>query len=447
MNMNPKQEAGIPTLFVSGLFQGFTLIMLFISLLYGQQGLVLLSLLILVMFNGALLWCRLSLSGLNGRLIPVRERVFPGEVFVLKAQAVNKKFLPVWLQLNVMVNRLLLPPVPAAAPDDLLSYSPHSAHTAPVDSDQGFLSTQERDQPGSVEAASFPDHPVSGQEVLNGEGGLLWQQQAGWSWDLVAQQRGVFEVGPLQLGAGDLFGFYSQGKNISQKYEIIVYPRLVPLNIFNAPLRELFGAPGTKSPVVDPVYPVATRDYQQGQPARHIHWKASARHWRLQEKVFEPSAQQKILMVVDVEQFRRHKADHAFERTLEVVASLAVHLEGGSRAYGLASNGVLTGEKDLPAFLAPGRGVGQLPRFLEMLARLQVVPGNRIEAVLLQGAGLLRSVTCFYFAYDGAGFVSAQDLFTTFRVPVNTVTVVPPTFSSSSSFLLDELTGEEVAAG
>ncbi|MBW1691959.1 MAG: DUF58 domain-containing protein, partial [Deltaproteobacteria bacterium] len=48
---------------------------------------------------------------------------------------------------------------------------------------------------------------------------------------------------------------------------------------------------------------LGTRDYQNWRPARHIHWKASASHNRLQEKVFEPSEQEKVLLAVEVSQF------------------------------------------------------------------------------------------------------------------------------------------------
>lgn len=370
----------LPTLFASGLFQVFTLVLLFIALLYGQRGLVLLALLVLAMFNGAFLWSRFSLTGLTSRLSLSRDRVFPGEPLILKAEATNNKYLPVWLQLAVSTDRLLLPPDHA---------SPFPSAAVPADAPLH----------SSNQAEATDELLPSSRETLFGEGGLLWQQQAGWSWELKPQQRGIYSVGTLRLAAGDLFGFYKQEKNIPRTLSVIVYPRLVTLNDFAVPLQELYGAAGAKSPVVDPVYAVATRDYREGSPARFIHWKASVRQRRLQEKVFEPSAQQKILLALDVALFHRHKALQAFERTLEVAASLAVQLEQRGRAFGLVSNGSMQRSKDLPASLNAGGGTHQLLHLLEMLARLQPLPRGSMEQELLRIGSLSRGITCLYFTY------------------------------------------------
>ena len=247
---------------------------------------------------------------------------------------------------------------------------------------------------------------------------------------------------------GDLFGFYRREKVFPQKCPVIVYPRLVPLNLLEAPLRELFGVPGIKSPVVDPVYPIATRDYQEGRPARHIHWKASARHGRLQEKLFEPSAQQKIMLAVVVEQFHREKADAAFERTLEFAASLAVELEQRGRSFGLVSNGALVWQekKELSAFLPPGRGFNQLLHLLELLARLQPEPRHDLAAALLAGAVNLRGVTCLFLAYDPAQLSDhVRDCFKRLQVPVIHIGSSPAACTGGGYYHLDALVAKEAA--
>ena len=89
-----------------------------------------------------------------------------------------------------------------------------------------------------------------------------------------------------------------------------------------------------------------------------FHWKASARHNRLQEKVFESTHQEKILLVVDVGSFARHQAEEDFERALEVVASLAVRLDQQGHALGLIANGCLVGGG--PAIVPVARNDQQL---------------------------------------------------------------------------------------
>ena len=74
---------------------------------------------------------------------------------------------------------------------------------------------------------------------------------------------------------------------------------------FNLPKRDFFGVPGGESPVNDPVYILGTSDYHYGRPSKYIHWKASARYQRLQEKVFDSSEQEKVLFLIDVGEFAK----------------------------------------------------------------------------------------------------------------------------------------------
>ena len=270
------QEHRLPTLFIVPLIQFFVGLLLFIALLHGQRDLTVLAFLVLGMVIGARVWSRLSLSGIKSYSTVDRQKVFPGQTLTLKMSAENAKLLPVWLQIKV-----------------------------PVD--------------GSL-------HPFSRETTFAKESGLLWYQRVQFQWELTAQRRGVHEIGPAQVKVADPFGFFPREKEAQGSLHIIVYPRLVPLKPISLPRRDLFGVPGAKSPVQDPIYILGTRDYQHWQPARYIHWKASARHNRLQEKIFEPSEQEKVLLVVEVDQFAQNSAGASFERTLEVGASLAVRL-------------------------------------------------------------------------------------------------------------------------
>ncbi len=417
---NPSRQGVTPILFSSIPLQVLTAIILFIALLYEQPGLVLLCLLLLIMFNGARLWCSYSLSGIAYNLVPARDKAFPGDELILKAETINNKILPVWVDLAVFVDQNLLSPV-SGDTDPALNSPEHSSKTVTV------------------------------QKVnLYGGGGLLWKSKASLDWTLHPQRRGVYETGPARLTAGDLFGFYRQEKYFSQTRTIIVYPRLINLKPFSMPQRELYGIPGSKSAVVDPVYPVATRDYREGSPARHIHWKASARLGRLQEKIFEPSVQQKTMLVVNVEGFIAEDAAELFEQTLEVVASLAVQLAQQGRIFGMISNGLLIGEKKTTytAVLPPGKHASQLTRLLEMLARLQLQSGSVAISGLLPAAGLSRGITCLYFTCGQSRVDSSvRALLGRFKIPLVVITARGPVDDPDSGAVnIAELIGEGVAA-
>jgi uncharacterized protein (DUF58 family) len=215
---------------------------------------------------------------------------------------------------------------------------------------------------------------------------------------LNAGKRGVYDVGPVRIMSGDLFGFFPKEKEMEKSFELVVYPKLVPLKTFSLPRRDFFGAAGAESPVKDPVYILGTTDYCHGRPAKSIHWKASARHHRLQEKVFEPSAQEKILLVVDVDGFQEERAIEPFERTLEAAASLAVQLDRRGFALGLLTNGTTRGRDR--SYLRVTRNEAQLQEILETFARLEAKAMMDMAGLVKRGLALPFGVSCVYFAFE-----------------------------------------------
>jgi uncharacterized protein (DUF58 family) len=349
-----------PSLFLVGL-------LLFVALLNGQRELTVLSLLVLGMAGVAKLWARATRAGLQCRVALDRDRLFPGETARLTAEVENLRLLPALVEVAVPAPGLRPPGTPAA----------------------------------------------------HGARGLLWYQTATFRWELQAFRRGVYPVGPLRMQSGDLLGFYAASRPDGAHAEVLVYPRIRPLLPPAVPRRDFFGIPGANSPVRDPVYILGTRDYQPGRPAKHIHWKASARHHRLQEKLFEPSEQEKVLLAVTVEGFAPAD-DEAFERTLEACASLAVRLDRAGVALGAAVDGVLVG--DASPLVPVGRRPQQLQAILELLARLTPTPAAPLRDVL--GATLPWGLTCVCFSLDGARSAAVECLEQR-RVPVLRVAARP----------------------
>ncbi len=358
------REERVPSAFSLSLIQFFVVLLIFMALLNGQRSLTILGFLVLGLTMGARLWARMGLSGITCLWGAGNDRVFPGEKVTLRLQAENHKFLPVWLRIAI--------PLLRAPPE---------------------------------------------KQTLSKESGLLWYQRAQFEWEPVARKRGVYQIGPPRIRAGDLLGFYEREKRLEEQLSLIVYPRLVPLKSFSIPARDIFGVPGAKSPVQDPVYILGTRDYQHGQPAKYIHWKATARHHRLQEKIFEPSRQEKILLLVEVEGFSRKEAREDFESALEVVGSLAVRFERRGYAVGLVTNGVMVGE--YPRILPVSRNPRQVGAVLEALARLDMRAGEDLLDTLYHRLQIPWGISCLYFSHQKDEMARrAADYFRRERVPV-----------------------------
>jgi uncharacterized protein (DUF58 family) len=370
----------IPSLFATSVILFFVGIFLFIALLNGQRDLIILTLLVFVMIGGLKLWARLSPAGIRCTLMLEKNRVFAGDKLLLKTRAENGKFLPVRLEVEI-----------------------------PVD---GF------------------SHTFRNEAPLEGQESLLWYQMTGFQWEFTAATRGILEIGPLKILTGDLFGFFQKERETGEVLQAVVYPRLVPLGSFSLPRRDFFGVPGGESPVDDPVYILGTTDYQNGRPAKYIHWKASARHHRLQEKVFESTEQEKILLAVDVDLFVKAEAENEFERTLEVVASMAVRLDRQGCAVGLLTNGVTRGSSPVVPI---SRSPQQLSDILEALARLKMEPGEAFIH-MVRTIEIPWGTSCLYFTLKedpAADIVKAH--FKRLKTPV-----LPFTFETATALRREE---------
>jgi uncharacterized protein (DUF58 family) len=346
MNMD-AQEYDVSTLLTVKLIQIIIGIFLFIALLNGEQTLALLTFLILVMVSGVKLWSRACANGLiwNARLD--RQRLFPGEKLTFTVRAENTTWLPVWLRIGI--------------------------------------------------ATEGPFQPVADTAALTQESGLLWYQQVDMQWKLVAQRRGVYHIGMTSLCAGDLSGFFPHDQQVHDLRQVLVYPRLIPLIGLGVQKQDVWGTPGAKHPIHDPVYLLGTREYNHSQPAKYIHWKASARYNRLQEKLFEPTTQEKVLLVLDVTQFTRHQAADTFEQTLEVAASVGVQLLQKGQSVGIVTNGrVIDGS---PGMLDIASGPRQSQALLELLAKLLMETTENISTLLMRDMNLPWGVSCFHLAY------------------------------------------------
>jgi uncharacterized protein (DUF58 family) len=393
-----EYEERLPTIFLIPLMQFFVGLFLFIALLNRQWGLTVLTLLVLVTVKGAKIWSKSSLAGIKCHSVVDKMKAFPGETITLNARVENSKFLPVWVKMKVPVH-------------------------------------------GSLHS--------SGNDIsLTKESGLLWYQRVSLQWELIAQRRGWHRIGPPHLMAGDLLGFFPQKREEPESLHVIVYPRLVPLKTFSIPRRELFGSPGAKSPVHDPIYLIGTREYQHWQPARYIHWKASARHNRLEQKVCEPTTQVKVLLVVEVDQFAGSNMEDKFERTLEVVASLAVRLDRQGCTLGFATNGLISGGN--LSVLPIARTPQQLSDILEVLARLQMESKGDLVNLLKHGLELPRDLSCVYFSYEkNDTAIATTEFFAQCKIPMISIVCQrpsPPGENDSEiggeTYSLDEIYGQ-----
>jgi uncharacterized protein (DUF58 family) len=225
-------------------------------------------------------------------------------------------------------------------------------------------------------------------------------EAADFTYYVKARRRGYYQLGPLRLATGDLFGLSAERQGALPAAYLTVYPRLTPLSHLGLPSRLPFGTVASRQRLFeDPARPMGVRDYRSGDSLRQINWKVSAHTRDLVVKTFQPaiSLETAVLLNLYSDDYSRPTRQIYSEWAVEVAASLAVHLVDQRQPVGLLTNGLdpLAGQGEtefdpysgrlarqavtqqgnlsayLPPAILPRPGRAHLMKILETLARLE----------------------------------------------------------------------------
>jgi uncharacterized protein (DUF58 family) len=231
------------------------------------------------------------------------------------------------------------------------------------------------------------------------------KKSASFTYHISARRRGYYQIGPMRLATGDLFGIQPDVHAQLPADYLTIYPRILPLARLGLPSRLPFGTVASRQRLFeDPARPMGARDFRSGDSLRQINWKASAHTRHLLVKTFAPAISLETAVLLDLhsDSYQRHSRQNVMEWAIEVAASLAAHLIDQRQAVGLVTNGIdpLAGETAafdedsgrllrqtavalhdnpkayLPPPIPPRNGRYHLVKILERLARIE--PENTI---------------------------------------------------------------------
>jgi uncharacterized protein (DUF58 family) len=250
--------------------------------------------------------------------------------------------------------------------------------------------------------------------MLRGGGAksLRYQLQCNW--------RGYYQLGPLVLETGDLFGFHRRYRVLSDPHFLLVLPKVMPLEGFDLASRRPIGEVRMSYRLYeDPTRIAGVRQYLPGDPLNRVHWKATARTGTLHSKIYEPSTVAGITLLLDFHQAShdpRHEPVRS-ELAVTAAASLANAVYEMGQQIGLVTNGrdaadrirtegweydlrtrdaarqaagmSETSDRLQPVLVETRRGPEQLTRIFETLARLELTEGLRLPELLSETTGRL----------------------------------------------------------
>jgi uncharacterized protein (DUF58 family) len=156
------------------------------------------------------------------------------------------------------------------------------------------------------------------------------------------KQRGYYQVGPLVLESGDLFGLDRRYRVGTHPHFVLVYPKVVPLAGYDLATRRPIGEIRlTHRLYEDPTRIAGVRQYQPGDALNRIHWAATARTQQLQSKIYEPSTIAGATLLLDFHEAGYHAGGEPFRSELAVTtaASLSLAVCQLGQQIGLITNG------------------------------------------------------------------------------------------------------------
>jgi uncharacterized protein (DUF58 family) len=236
-------------------------------------------------------------------------------------------------------------------------------------------------------------------------------------YQLEFNHRGYYQVGPLVLETGDLFGLHRRWRSAADPHFVLVYPEVVPLEGYDVASRRPIGEVRmTHRLFEDPTRISGVRAYQAGDPLNRIHWRATARTGSLHSKVYEPSsiAGSTILLEFNTAAYDRSHEPYRSELAVTATASLANALYQMNQQVGLVTNGrdaadrirregwdpdprsrkaafrsremLAASDRLRPQVVNTGRGPDQLLRILETLARVEQTDGLSFAELVVESA-------------------------------------------------------------
>jgi uncharacterized repeat protein (TIGR01451 family) len=238
-------------------------------------------------------------------------------------------------------------------------------------------------------------------------------------YQLECLMRGYHQIGPVVMENGDLFGLHRRFRVDAAPCFVLVYPKLVPLTGYELESRRPIGdVRMTHRLYEDPTRIAGVRGYESGDPLSRVHWRATARTGALHCKVYEPSTLSGSTILLDFHKAGYPERGEPFRSELAVTAaaSLAnavyqmgqqigmvtnardaverINLHGWedagdprsrdeARAAGLMHE---TNEQLQPLRVETRRGVEQLQRIRETLARVELTDGLTCADLISEAA-------------------------------------------------------------
>ncbi len=232
--------------------------------------------------------------------------------------------------------------------------------------------------------------------------------------------RGYYQLGPLQLETGDVFGLHRRFRVATEPYFALVLPKVLPLQGYSLASRRPVGEIRVVHRLFeDPTRLASIRPYQPGDPLNRIHWRATARTGEIHCRVYENSRVAGATFLLDFHErsYEGNGAAASAELAIITVSSLANAVGLLGQQIGFVSNGrdaadrireegwsagfttrgaahrrateAQANSRLRPVIVPTRKGGERFGQILETLARLEHTDGQEFSEMLMEVASAI----------------------------------------------------------
>jgi uncharacterized protein (DUF58 family) len=189
---------------------------------------------------------------------------------------------------------------------------------------------------------------------------------------LPTSQRGVYNIGPVEIPRADPFGLCRTVQRMGSPQRIAVHPRLLRMHPLPTGISRNLEGPSSDASPQGTVTFHRIREYVVGDDLRAVHWPSTARAGKLIVRHNVDTAQAYTVILTDLDP-DRYSAE-TFEEAIDVTASLIVSMAAGKAPVQLrVTNGDRLGG---PSHRDP-------TPLIDYLTELQPDPGGSLDAQLV----------------------------------------------------------------
>lgn len=288
-----------------------------------------------------------------------KNRVFEGENITLTTEIINKKFLPLpWIEASTNI--------------------PNGVMINNVD-DEYKEDNYDEENEYCIVTSLFSYQRVKRKDKFS------------------SKKRGYYRFNDyIEISIGDYFGIKYGSKLLNHPVELIVYPKVEPLEKLIVSQKKPQGDISIRRWIMpDPTQIIGVREYTNSDSFNTIDWKATAKLNRLHVKKFDYNSESSLMIFLNVQTSKVQwmgNDNEYIEKGIKIAASIASKAISEKIPTGFSCNAYSSGSKN-DSFIIPRHNKSQEVIILEALAKVTYLTQLPIEKLISKGNNILGKET------------------------------------------------------